>query len=782
MGKMRGKEKIPAPEAQPSTLQRLLLALTGLLFFLLLCLSSAGTVKYAGLFCVLGALAAAFLCFGKLRDRISLPLLALALYVLMDALSTAYATAGKFALYEFLKVLIAFCSAVILLSAAPGRGKRPGIWIASVLEIAAALASLVSMDLLSTHVLSGAFQKLMEHFTSDYAGLSGVEAGVRMTSVFLNPNVFAGVAGIGVLLSLGLCVAVPDGIEHSVHTALLYINSLGFLLAFSMGASGSIALAFVVMLLLEGREKRPALLSLMLETLAIAVMAAALVSATSFQAWSGVQPVPLLCAVLGAAALCALDRFAGVRLRRAFSNAPARRMALFAGGAAVVLAAFIVAAWTWTGPAHLDAGASLRRAAYPEPGTYTLTVETDGQLDVTIESQNRQETMMHTSTLLYSGPADGADFAVPEGSLVVYFNFRAPDGAAVSAAVFDGGGGSGSIPLGYRLLPGFMANRLQGLWANENAIQRFVFFDDGMKLFRRSPLAGLGLGAYENGIKSVQSFFYETKYAHNHYIQALLDTGIIGLALFLLLLGVSALAVWKGRDLHPLAPALGAALVFMAVHAFTEVVFSTYCYIPMAFCVFALIGLCCGGALPRPRLSAGARVISVAAICLFNVIWGALISGNLYARSIVSADVTLDKLVAAERADKFEWADFALSYVVAAKGPVPDPIRQQADAYALRLARLDSNAIPINLAEYYFATGRVEEALAMLEKYVDFVASDPNCWRNAFALLSQNVEDTELFRAGVLRISDMLDAWNAENMGQIDPGGSARTLIAWARG
>ena len=47
----------------------------------------------------------------------------------------------------------------------------------------------------------------------------------------------------------------------------------------------------------------------------------------------------------------------------------------------------------------------------------------------------------------------------------------------------------------------------------------FTAVEDGLKLFRRSPVIGLGLGAYGNGLNMVQSFYYFTYYAHNHYIQ-----------------------------------------------------------------------------------------------------------------------------------------------------------------------------------------------------------------------------------------------------------------------
>ena len=122
--------------------------------------------------------------------------------------------------------------------------------------------------------------------------------------------------------------------------------------------------------------------------------------------------------------------------------------------------------------------------------------------------------------------------------------------------------------------------------------------------------------------------------------------------------------------------------------------------------------------------------------------------------------------------DRFEWADHMLSYVVSYQYGMDtfandDTIRQRAEKYAQRLARVDSNSIPIHLAEYYFVTDRPAQAFAMVEKYVSYVSSDPDTWETAFRLLSAYAQDTSEFREGTARIFQMLSDWNEQNMGAI---------------
>lgn len=750
-----------------------------LLFFLTVCANYDfydSKLKWIALGLMAFALVIGALRFSALRDRFTLPVCALVLYVLTDGVSTLYAAqiaSGKLALYEFLSVLIPFCLVMILTALAPGEGHAPGRWMATVLSGFSAAASLVSIDLLSTHFLSEPVLAFLRLLYTDYreSAFPGVEAGVRMTSIFGNPNVFAGIAGLGVLLALGLASTEESRDRRKAYLVLLYINSLAFILVFSMGGTAMVVLAFLIYLILERRERRIGTLILMLETLALTMISAAIISMTSLGVWTGIQPIPLVCAALGAAALCLLDGSVGRMLADKLSGR-AKLVSIVVVALVVVLAAYAAAAVNLTGPARLEAGESLRRAAYPAPGTYTLSVDADSALAVTIESQDQRETMVHTSTVLYFGEAQGASFTVPEDSLVVYFNFFAPDGAKLASAAYDGAE-SGSIPLGYRLLPGFMANRLQGLFANENAIQRLVFFEDGMKLFRRSPVFGVGLSGFENSFRSVQTFWYETQNVHNHYIEVMVDKGVVGLAVFLFLLLSSAAAVWferrKKEDACPLVPALGAALVFMAGHAAVEVVFSTGQYLPMAFGVFALIGIGCGRAVPALSLTRLAKTALTALTAALVVVFGGLLGANLAAAGIAEKAVSFTELNAAIRLDPFEWTDHAIIYLSSAEQyPAEDDIRRQASAYAERMSKVSSAAVGLSVDGYYFSTGRLADAFDQLERDMRKFTSDSSVWQNALQLLAQYQQDTPEFREGAARVIRVLDDWNAASLAPIE--------------
>lgn len=752
--------------------------LLGAGFFLVTCLAGVSTSKVLAMTLMIAAIGSCLVRFSYVRERITIPLMAVAAWMLVNGASTFYAVSGKFALQEFLKLVVGFCCLLLIL-AWSRRSWDNGRAAASVLAGGTAIASLVSIDMLSTHLLSDGVLKFLMSFSYDFmhASLNPVEAGVRMNSLYENPNAFAGIAGLGVLLSLELTVTSQRKEERPFHLCCLFLNALAFLLVFSMGASGMICLAFLALLLLERKSRKPALLTLMVETLVLALLGAFPVYLTAFDHWDGFQPIPILCAIGGAAALCVLDRFVGQRVTALLEKGGGKLIGVLIGVVLLLLAAFAALAMNMTGPAHLSAGETLRRAEYPDPGSYTLELESFGDLQVTIESQNQQETMMHTGTVIYSGPAQGAAFTVPEGSLVTYFNFRAGEELTLNSAQLVGPGGSTGLKLHYKLLPGFVANRLQGLFANENAIQRVVFFADGMKLFRRGPVFGLGLGTFQNSIQGVQSFHYETKYAHNHYVETLVSTGVVGLILFVGMLLLCALAIWKnlrrGEQAHPLAPALGAALLFMAGHAGVEVVFSFHFYLPIALGVLGLICLCCGGELPFLPEKETVRSGCVVGICAVTAVFAILLGLNMKAQNIATTNAMRDpfrSLEWAAKLDFFEKNDYLLTYIVMTQ----DVDREQnqavyatANEYAQRLGKVDSISIPPYLANYYFATGQPEEAVSTLKKYVNFVSANSGTWQSSFDILANWSGEYPMNATVAAELYGLYQQWNEEHMGSL---------------
>lgn len=744
--------------------------LWGFVLFTVMCLTSVVSVlKNLTVFGVIGAVLCLFVCRDKLVKNISLAGVALSMFVVLSGASTLYALSGKFALQEFLKVLLGFCLFIMIRALS---GEKSEFGVAGIMATSTAWASLISIDMISTRWISGIFSGFLNLFVPGYELGEGIEVGVRMTSVFTNPNVFAGCVGLGVLVSLALANASKGAKMRNLYLVCLYLNALAFLLAFSMGASGTILVAFLVFLLAEKAEMRSSLLVLMVEVLVLTALAVFPIFVTAFDTWKGVQVVPVLCAIIGSGLLCVVDAKFGQRLAQTISNR-GKVLWMTAGSIVVVLGVFVALAMNLTGTAHLGERDTLRRSAYPAPGAYTLVAELDGNVNVVIESQNENDTMMHTNSVLYSGSLEQADFEVPTDSVVVWFNFTAKEESTLHS-VDLAGTEEISLKLNYTLLPGFIANRLQGLMANQNAIQRTVFFRDGMKLMSASPIIGLGMGSFETAILSVQSFFYETKYVHNHYIQVLLEVGVLGCVFFVgaLVLWIIALVKgWKQSEKSPLLAGALASLVFLMGHASVELTMSSNRYLLLAFMLFALACQVSDGMMPLPKKEKLGQY-GVYGLATVTTLYGGMLAMNMYASSYVagsSADVFMDRLATASEMDQFEWTDYALTYVVRATNGADSKTLAQANDMAERLGKVSSNTIPLYLGQFYFAQGDVAQGGEQLTRYVLYKASNSQAWNQGFQTLfdygklPSNLE----YKALVEEMYDLFTQWNENQMGTL---------------
>ena len=282
-------------------------------YFLLVCFNLYDAAKGLAITAAVFTLLAGAFRFRVLRENLTLPLLFAAVIALFGGISVFYAVWGNYATYSATHLLVALCGVFLLVSLF-GTEENAAARIGGVLACCTAILSLLSIDYISTRLLSTPVLKLLTALKAvDTTGI-GVEPGVRITSIFNNPNVFAGSVGIGVLLSLGLAVTAQNRKSRTLHLCCLYLNALAFVLTFSMGAMAAIVVAFVLYLVLECKERRGDLLVLMVEALVLVLMAVVPISATSLKQWTSFQPVPILCAAAGCVLLCTVDAFVGCKI------------------------------------------------------------------------------------------------------------------------------------------------------------------------------------------------------------------------------------------------------------------------------------------------------------------------------------------------------------------------------------------------------------------------------------------------------------------------------------
>lgn len=727
----------------------------GTILFVISLFTVASTIKYLG---ILLAVITMICCYAK-REKLTslvptayLPLVAL---VMLSGCSIFYALAKKFALYEFLGLLITFCVSVLLLLFV-----RHLYMLAGILVVGVTWFSLLSIDLLATQLTYLPISFALSGISESYGNPTGVEVGVRMTSLLGNPNVYGGCAGIAVLLSLTLARfthrerSTKNKAVKRFYLACLMINSLGFVLAFSMGATATLCLGFLALLWLEPTEKKNELFFLMVETLVFSILAAFPIFYTSFDGWDGINVIPLVCLGLACVALIFTHEKWGATLT--IDTKKTTPMILIVVGIIVLYGALGLSIHT---PYTYDSAHSINRAVYPDPGEYTLASQSTGTINISIHSQNREETMMHTNTALYYGPLEGATFTVPEDTLVVYFGLAGNAGAEIQEITLSDGT---SIPLHYPLLPGFVTTRLQGLFANQNAIQRTVFFEDGMKLFARSPIIGLGMGSFENAVLQVQSFFYETKAVHNHYIQLLLEVGLIGCALFIAMILGLGYGLLKTKERSPFWATSTALMVFIFSHAFVEVIWSSSDYLLFSLGVVTIIAL---QIKPNPKLKPAIYLPSLAMMLLFTI----LLCGNLYSDKILkssSPENYLEDLKRGATYDLFETQDYWISYVYNTKDST-DPVElSQSYQYIKKLNTISSNTIPYYIAQFFLGQNNIEEATKYLVAYVDYIPSRSDAWNQAFAQLL-NVENPEEAIPSIELLLEKIETWNEANMGTI---------------
>lgn len=719
--------------------------------------------------------------------RVSVPVVGFVAFLLLCLAGSLYTGFGSYAYGEYAKLLASGSLGLLLLT----RGRKENLrgLLTGFCAVCAVIA-LLCMDAACEGPLYRLFSDGMAAMgTTVYQEMEqATYTGARFDGIYRDANLTGSLTALAILAGLYLIRTGEKRWERLLACFLTGISAVAFLTAMSRGAIVCFAAAAVVYLLAAGKGERLPLFFSML-CLGISMAGFGVVSITLLAEGSFLGT---LAALPSGLVLWLLDEFPG----RKAAAALAGHVKIMAGavlGLVLAAAAAVVLAFNLTEPFVFTADNYLYRGADVTSGeTYTFTGDWDGGEDVVVVvyGSTQEQELLGESTTYYNGPLSGASFTVPEGVTHVLMQFRGPAGGELrSVSLSDGTG----VPMAYTLLPDNIANRLQtNLFQDNSFLLRVQYVKDGWALFLQSPLTGHGLGSTEGLLTSVQPFFYESLYVHNHLLQILNETGLLGLAAFLALIGGVAWLLLRrlrgGQD--PLCAALLACWAMMNLHGLMEISFSVRMFQCAAFFLLLLGVVACEPDRQTGKLRLLRGVVLVLG-ALWLVVSGVLLGGSRMAQQeYQTLDTTgmtvsdfMDTMEKLDRMDAYNDQDIKVNRMANALqqgGTLNEGIASRC-ARELRETG-DFDACYKVAAYYYLPLRNLPEFFACVQEGLAQERSNPDAWISALDLCRQAFEQldessVEDFVSGVVSIGDQMDQANAVLIRDITLDQAGQTLL-----
>ena len=711
----------------------------------------------------------------RFEQRLSVPVLGLLVFAIVYGAAAIYSPFGVSAKSEFYKFIAAFSLAVILLARFE-RKHVPGLlWGAASVSTVIAL---VSLDMSCGRVLFGPFNALMNALGTDYTSALQESAAARVNGLYNDANVTAALFSLALFVALYLLQNSTCVWRCLAASLLAGVNAVSLLLTGGRGALLCFAAACIVWLIAE-RANRVGLFLLLLE--AAVTMIVAGVPASSM-ASRGNETAVALCLFSGLI-LFALAALAGRRLTVVLSAH--KKAALAAMGAlCAVTAALCGAVFLHTGPYTFEEDDSYIVYVLPDgiTGDATITGDVDGDPQTVVYSQTLLNTYFGGRTDLYSGPFSQCAFTVPEDSAGLYVIIVGQAGETLRSMAVNG---EKKIALSYPWLPEAISSRLlrDSLLKSNSFTLRLEFDKDAWKIFSTAPLFGRGLGSTENVTRSVQTFQYESKYAHNHLLQTMADTGLMGTAFALaFVLGSAWLclqAVRKEKD--SLAAALLAVWVMMNLHSLMEINFSVrgfkcFAYVLLILPVLLYAKPLLAGETAKARKRAKTvGILVVVLYALYLAVFGGLLERTRMtdrkAENFQTSDVYeyLDFLRGCVRGDVFDHDSYQRNYVATAVQMDNWKYNSDLLKYVKELRASGTYENDSALARYYYLPRQEwSELFDCSLEGIRQVRSSPDGWNLQMDFYREEVlpamgaDNVSAFVDGVLSLGNALDAMNAE--------------------
>ena len=229
----------------------------------------------------------------------------------------------------------------------------------------------------------------------------------------------------------------------------------------------------------------------------------------------------------------------------------------------------------------------------------------------------------------------------------------------------------------------------QNLGDDDSTIQRLSFYQTSISLFNQNPLFGNGLGSWK--YKSLQNDNTENKkilvpyYTHNDFLQTLMETGLIGLIIYLIFFLLLIRNIISFRDHKAFTPMIIVIVIVIYNSLINFPIHRTQEYIPFI--------ICCSFIFSKRVFTKKDKKSNLLTIILILLIPSIIIAKNEYSslkiQGVLLNDYTNNK--------------FSLDL-------------KQVEKIGYKLPNLASNAVPIStyLSRYYFNEKRFYESIKLL--------------------------------------------------------------------
>lgn len=717
---------------------------------------------------VFGGLIIALIFFVKSKAKnIFTPLfLCVLAYVIACGISTFYAYSGKFAINEFMKILLGFNT---FLFVTINKDSKFVLWCISTLT---AFVSFLTIESATIGLLG---PKLQQIFYGGELAKHAIFDGDRFTSFFGNANVLATILGIVLFLTVYLYKVEKDSWNKALLAIYLINMAYTFLMVFSMGGTFALMLSCFGFLIFSQKEERISNILIIAQTgiFALIILVLTVGSYVAYSTSNSILPIALI--IIFGILMAYLDIKKLDKVKQII-NEKSKQIKYGLGAFIGLVLVFVVLAMNITTSITLSPNQKIERVVYLDAGDYHIWYKgenLDG-LEISVLTRDTAGIYNDEDTILTSGSVrDISQIQIDENVQQVKIVINNPTNTNIKLAnlqIITQKGEVLELKLNYLFLPSNIEHRIQGIATNSSSKTRIQYVRDSIKLFVINPIKGYGLGGFANAVQSVQIYHYETKYAHNHFAQMLVDTGMVGFFVYLLLVVYVGFVLIKQRK-HELSAVFFGAFCMFVIHTSNELSMSSTEFMPLIFALFALISVNLDTEVIDKKYS---KLIVILPMTMFLVV----ASGNIYAnfKRTYATPLSASDLVFLSKIDIYEKNDFMLSYVMSYKTAEDAEMRTIIDEYLYKLENSNSNSINAILTQYFIETNNPARAYKNIEIYTNYSKYDDATWENALQTYADTLikfnanfqNNKEIYQTQINDLLNELEKINAKSVTKIE--------------